>query len=136
MLVSKISPAPSSYARLAHCTASIPISILPPCLYMVQPFPSALRFASMAQTTHWLPNLPAASLMTCGLSMAAEFTATLSAPALRMVLKSSTVRMPPPTVNGMNTFSATLRTMSTTVFRLSDDAVISKNTSSSAPFLL
>ena len=36
---------------------------------------------------------------------------------------------------GMKTFSATRRTMSTTVFLSSEDAVISKKTSSSAPSL-
>ena len=38
-------------------------------------------------------------------------------------------------VNGMKTFSATFRTISTTVFLASEDAVISRNTSSSAPAL-
>ena len=67
--------------------------------------------------------------------MAAELTETLSAPSLNIALKSSTVRIPPPTVNGINTLSATLRTISTTVFRESELAVISKKTSSSAPAL-
>jgi hypothetical protein len=46
---------------------------------------------------------------------------------------SSAVRTPPPTVNGMNTSSATRWTISTVVSRWSLDAVISRNTSSSAP---
>ena len=67
--------------------------------------------------------------------MADELMEILSAPSLRSALKSSTVRMPPPTVKGMNTVSATLRTMSTTVCLASEEAVISRNTSSSAPSL-
>ena len=50
-----------------------------------------------------------------------------------MIRMSSTERIPPPTVNGMNTFSAVLSTTSTIVLRLSLVAVISRNTSSSAP---
>ena len=45
------------------------------------------------------------------------------------------LRIPPPTVNGINTLSATLLTRSTVVFLPSLDAVISRNTSSSAPDL-
>ena len=67
--------------------------------------------------------------------MAAELTDILSAPARRRSLKSSTVRMPPPTVKGMNTVWATWRTMSTTVLLWSEEAVMSRNTSSSAPAL-
>ena len=59
----------------------------------------------------------------------------LSAPSRKIALKSSTVRIPPPTVNGINTFSATFLTISIMIFLASDDAVISKNTSSSAPAL-
>ena len=40
--------------------------------------------------------------------MAAEFTEILSAPSRSSFRKSSTVRIPPPTVNGMNTLAATL----------------------------
>ena len=67
--------------------------------------------------------------------MAEELMEILSAPSLRRARKSSTVRIPPPTVKGMNTVSATLRTMSTTVPRASEEAVISRKTSSSAPAL-
>ena len=59
----------------------------------------------------------------------------LIARALRIFLKSSTVRIPPPTVNGINTCFATASTISTTVSRASDDAVMSRKTSSSAPAL-
>ena len=41
----------------------------------------------------------------------------------------------PPTVKGIKTVSATRRTISTTVFLASEDAVISKKTTSSAPAL-
>ena len=68
-------------------------------------------------------------------SIAAEFTDILSAPSLSIALKSSIVLIPPPTVNGINTVSATLLTISVTIDRLSEEAVISRNTSSSAPAL-
>ena len=67
--------------------------------------------------------------------MADELIEILSAPSRNSARKSSTVRIPPPTVNGINTVSATFLTMSTTVFLRSDEAVISKKTSSSAPAL-
>ena len=50
-------------------------------------------------------------------------------------MKSSTVRIPPPTVNGMKTQSATALTTSTIIFLASLEAVISSRTSSSAPSL-
>src|SRR5699024_1700701 len=65
--------------------------------------------------------------------MAEELTEILSAPSLRIARKSSTVRIPPPTVKGINTHSATFLTISTTVARLSEEAVMSRQTSSSAP---
>src|SRR5580704_13716037 len=43
------------------------------------------------------------------------------------------LRTPPPTVSGMNTWSAVRATTSTIVSRCSADAVMSRNTSSSAP---
>ena len=46
---------------------------------------------------------------------------------------SSTVRIPPPTVSGMNTCSAVRRTTSSMMSRPSWLAVMSRNTSSSAP---
>ena len=135
ILVSNISPAPSSSAFFAHSSASIPVFTRPPLRYTSQPLLSSRLFASIAQTTHCLPNFSAASLISSGRFIAALFTATLSAPALRIFLKSSTVRIPPPTVNGINTCFATASTISTTVSRASDDAVMSRKTSSSAPAL-
>ena len=70
-----------------------------------------------------------------GRCTAAELTETLSAPARRIAVKSSTVRIPPPTVKGMNTLSATARTISTIILRASLEAVISSSTNSSAPSL-
>ena len=71
--------------------------------------------------------------MSSGRWNAAVFTLTLSAPARSMVRASSTLRIPPPTVNGMNTCSAVRRTTSIIVSRPSDDAVMSRKTNSSAP---
>jgi len=64
---------------------------------------------------------------------AAELIDTLSAPALSSVRISSIVRIPLPAHSGMNTTSAVRRTTSIMIPRLSWLAVISRNTSSSAP---
>ena len=82
---------------------------------------------------HWDPNLSAASVSSSGRAMAAVFSDTLSAPARSSRSTSSTLRTPPPTVSGMNTCSAVRRTTSYMVSRRSLDAVMSRNTSSSAP---
>ena len=47
---------------------------------------------------------------------AEELMEILSAHSRKSTRKSSTVRIPPPTVKGKNTFAATSRTRSTTVF--------------------
>ena len=70
-----------------------------------------------------------------GFFIAAELTALLSAPAESMVRKSSMLRMPPPTVSGMNTCSLARLKISTAVFLPSLDAVMSRKMISSAPIL-
>src|SRR5574341_652027 len=132
MLVSKISPAPRASASRAHSTALRSVPFRPPCVY-TRHLPLATLFASIATTTHCDPNFSAAAVISGGFSTAAVFTATLSAPASRIARKSSSVRTPPPTANGMNTWSATRRTTSSKISRRSNDAVISRKTSSSAP---
>ena len=87
----------------------------------------------MASTTHWAPNTLASSSTSSGRATAAELTETLSAPASSTAWASPAERMPPPIVNGMNTSSAARRASSTTVSRLSEVAVMSRKTSSSAP---
>ncbi len=87
----------------------------------------------MAVTTHWAPNSAAISVISSGRCTAEVLTLTLSAPARSIRRASSTERMPPPTVKGMNTSSAVRRATSTIVSRPSLDAVMSRNTSSSAP---
>ena len=133
--VSRISPAPSATARVAHSSASIPVGVRPPCRNTSKPPPwsAGRRLASIAHTTHWLPNSAAISPISSGRCTAAVFTLTLSAPARSIVRASPTERMPPPTVNGMNTCSAVRITTSTMVSRPSDEAVMSRKTSSSAP---
>ena len=64
------------------------------------------RLASIAHTTHCEPNSPAISPISSGRWTAAVFTLTLSAPARSIRRASSSERIPPPTVNGMNTCSA------------------------------
>jgi len=59
---------------------------------------------------------------------------TLSAPEFNNISTSSTDDIPPPTVNGIFTFSATCITNSANVFLFCSVAVISKKTNSSAPF--
>jgi len=79
----------------------------------------------MPRTTHWLPKARAPWVMMPGSSTAAEFTLTFSAPAPMTRRMSSRLRMPPPTEKGMKMVSATRRTTSIMMSRLSEDAVIS-----------
>ena len=58
------------------------------------------------------------------------------APARSIAFMSSTVRMPPPTVSGIKHLSAVRSTTSIIVARPSEEAVMSRKTSSSAPWLL
>ena len=132
MLVSKISPAPNSSTRLAHATASRSVGLRPPCVKTVHP-PSGRRRASMAATMHCEPKRSAPSRTSSGRWMAEVLTLTLSAPARSITFMSSTVRIPPPTVSGMKHSEAVRSTTSTMVARLSEDAVISRKTNSSAP---
>ena len=70
---------------------------------------------------------------TPGVSNAGELIETLSAPALRSRRTSATARTPPPTVNGMKTWSATASMTCRMMSRSSLDAVMSRKVSSSAP---
>ena len=132
MLVTRSSPVPRETACFAHSMALSPVAVLPPWVKTSQC--SSTRRASIATTMHWLPNFSAASEMRAGFLMAAVLREILSAPARRHSRMVSTERMPPPTVKGMNTFSATFSARDTTVGRSSLEAVMSRNTSSSAPW--
>ncbi len=68
--------------------------------------------------------------------MAAELTEILSAPADKITSASSILEIPPPTVNGIFISLAIRVTSLLSVLRFSCDAVISRNTSSSAPLSL
>jgi hypothetical protein len=63
--------------------------------------PGSVLRASIATTMHWLPKRSAASRIIAGRASAAVLNETFSAPARRSTRTSSTVRTPPPTVNGM-----------------------------------
>jgi hypothetical protein len=95
--------------------------------------PSVTFRASTDSTMHWAPNRRLASCSSSGRWIAAVLMPTLSAPARSSVSTSSVVRTPPPTVSGMNTCSAVRRTTSSMVARPPEDAVTSRNVSSSAP---
>ena len=82
------------------------------------------------------PNLLEDSETKLGFKIADVLTPTLSAPLSKIFRASSTDFTPPPTVNGILITDATLRTNSLIVSRCSSEAVISRNTSSSAPSLL
>src|SRR5256886_6573602 len=131
-LVSRISPAPSPAPARAHSTASARASTRPPCVRAAQPSPE--RRASIASTTHWVPNSAASSERSAGRAMAAVFTLTLSAPAASRRRASSTRRTPPPTVRGIRIDARTRATVSTCVARASTDAATSSTTISSAPW--
>ncbi len=88
---------------------------------------------SIATTTAWLPSVRASSPISSGRASAAELTLILSAPASSTAAASSTERMPPPTVNGIETCSATRAATSTAEPRYSSVAETSRKTSSSAP---
>ena len=83
---------------------------------------------------HWLPTRLAASLTSFGFLTAAVLIETLSAPAWSMRRTSSTTEIPPPTVSGMKTCSAVRDSTSRISLRFSWDAVMSRKTSSSAPW--
>src|SRR5437016_731351 len=132
MLVRRISPAPSPAASRAHPTASRPVAVRPPCVYTSHR-PSETRRASIATTMHWLPNRRAASRRSSGRWSAAVLIPTLSAPAVSIRRRSSTVLRPPPTVNGIVSTSAVRRTTSSMMPRRSWLAVMSRKITSSAP---
>jgi len=87
----------------------------------------------MLTTVAQLPSRSASSLTSRGVRTADELMLTFSAPAWTRRTASSSVRMPPPTVNGMKIVSETCRTTSSMMARPSWLAVMSRNTSSSAP---
>ena len=74
--------------------------------------------------------------MIFGFLIAPVLIPTLSAPLSKMFLASSNDFTPPPTVNGISITDATFLTNSLMISLCSSDAVISKNTNSSAPSLL
>ena len=126
MLVSSISPQPSSSTCLPHCNASSPVGVRPPSMYTSYPeLMSTFRLTSIATTMHWAPKSADACVMREGTRTAWLLMETLSAPSMLL--------MPPPTVNGMSMCSAMRRTRDESGSRLSTVAVISRKTSSSAP---
>ena len=74
--------------------------------------------------------------MSSGRRTAAVLTLTLSAPDMQDTARIGTDRIPPPTVSGMKTLRAVRATTSAMMSRASLDAVISRNTSSSARLLV
>ena len=124
MLLTTISPAPSSAAVTAQSIASSSVFSRPPFTYTLHE-PSSFFFTSMESTTHWDPNAIEASRMSWGFLTAAELTDTLSAPFRSIYLKSSIVLTPPPALKGMFMTLATLSTNSREVLRSSFDAVMS-----------
>ena len=87
----------------------------------------------MAATTHWVPKASAQAAIRSGFSTAAVLTETLSAPERSSLRASSTVRTPPPTDSGMKQASAVRAITSYMLSRPSEEAVMSRNISSSAP---
>ena len=74
---------------------------------------------------HWRPNASAPWRMMSGSRTAIESMLIFSAPALSTSNMSSIERMPPPTVNGTKTCSATPRTVSRSILRRCALAVMS-----------
>src|SRR5659263_113541 len=92
-----------------------------------------LRLQSIAVTIHWAPNISDDSLTKSGFLTAAVLIDTLSAPALRILRTASVLLMPSLTVRGLKTSSAVLAIASILVPLRSCVAVMSRETSSSAP---
>jgi hypothetical protein len=90
--------------------------------------------ASIATTMHWDPNRSEDSMMSPGSAIAAVLSETLSAPARSIASMSSAPRRPPPTVSGMKQRSAVAATTPCRILRPSEEAVMSRKTSSSAPW--
>ena len=84
------SPRPPTRSRLARS------GMLPASTNTSQPSLAARRFASIAITMHCVPNRSAHRCSNDGSRTAAEFTATLSAPARSSSWASSSRRTPPP----------------------------------------
>src|ERR1700731_3181223 len=134
MDVSRISPAPRSSASRAHASAFLCVAVRPPeTKTSAEAGESVPRRASMATITACEPKRPAIAVIMPGSASAAELMLTLSAPASKTLAALSSVRMPPPTVNGTNRSFAARRTVSTNVLRPSVVAVTSSSTISSAP---
>ena len=74
---------------------------------------------------HWRPKASAPRAMISGWRTAAELTLIFSAPASSTARMSSTLRIPPPTENGIKMVSATRRTTSIMMLRRSWEAVMS-----------
>ena len=96
----------------------MPVGLRPPWVYTSHSPHSGLNLASIATTMHCAPNSRAPSAIRSGLSTAAVLMPILSAPARSSRFMSSTCATPPPTVNGIVTFSAVRRTTSTIVAAL------------------
>jgi len=82
---------------------------------------------------HCVPNREDPLVISMGSRTALVLILTLSAPALRICWISSTDLIPPPTVRGRKSWSAARPITSSIVPRCSLEAVISRNTTSSAP---
>lgn len=112
----------------------MPVRVRPPRVVTSKPEAVLpVRRASSESTSTWLPKRRVISSITSGRVTAAVLTDTLSAPHRSSRSTSSGVRTPPPTVRGMNIFSAVRATTSYMVSRSLEDAVTSRNVSSSAP---
>ena len=129
----RISPTPNAHAFSTQASASSPALCRPPCVVTSKPDSVLARRASTEITKTCEPNRSAISAISSGRAIADVFIETLSAPARNSRSTSSTLRIPPPTVNGMKTCSAVRRTTSRVVSRPATLAEISKNVSSSAP---
>ena len=128
------SPAPRWAASIIHSKASLPLLFRPPCVVASKPLDAlGLLLTSTETTMHWSPKRLAAREINSGFARPAVLIPTLSAPARNRASTSSTVRTPPPTVNGINNTSAVRFTISIVVSRFALEAVMSRKINSSAP---
>ena len=131
--LSKISPTPSAQAFSTQAKASKPALSRPPCVVTSKPEGVFARRASTDNTRTCEPKRSTISEINLGRAIAAVLIEILSAPARSRLFTSETLRIPPPTVNGINTCSAVRATTSRVVARFILLAEISRKVNSSTP---
>ena len=132
MLVSRISPAPRSAASRAQATASRPVGVRPPATYASQ-LAGLPALASIATTTHCAPKFARQLVDQLGPRERRRVDRDLVGAGVEHRLGVGHRADPAADRERDEHLVGRRRASSTTVSRLSEVAVMSRNTSSSAP---